>query len=100
MAELQKKEAPVLMKPSTAGQQKFAPHSQKATARGRVGAKIDTGLSKIKGPSFGPPPSRAVRGKENMPTTTNRPPTAKVTGDDEVSSIFIGIMFGGFVNTL
>jgi hypothetical protein len=78
MAELQKKEAPVLVKPSTTAQQKPAPFSQKTTARGRVGAKVDTGLSKIKGPSFGPPPSRTVRGKENMLSATNRPPAAKV----------------------
>ncbi|XP_061173544.1 TALPID3 protein-like [Saccostrea echinata] len=87
LAELQKKEAPVLIKPNTIGQQKSAPYTQRATARGRVGAKIDTGLSKIKGPSFGPPPSKAVKGKEIKPSTTTifKPPTAK---QPKIRSVF------------
>lgn len=82
LAELQKKDAPVLIKPAQSGLTKPAPYAQRATARARAGAKIDTGLSRMKGPSFGPPPSKTLKGKENKPSTAtaaiHKPPAAKV----------------------
>lgn len=81
LAELQKKDAPVLIKPAQSGLTKPAPYAQRATARARAGAKIDTGLSRMKGPSFGPPPSKTLKGKENKPSTAtaaiHKPPAAK-----------------------
>ncbi|XP_078313405.1 uncharacterized protein LOC111128961 isoform X2 [Crassostrea virginica] len=81
LAELQKKEAPVFMKSSQPSQAKPVPYAQRATGRAKVGAKVDTGLSKIKGPSFGPPPSKTVKGKENKPSilasALHKPPAAK-----------------------
>lgn len=83
LAELHKKEAPVFMKSSQPSQAKPVPYAQRATGRAKVGAKVDTGLSKIKGPSFGPPPSKTVKGKENKPSilasALHKPPAAKVS---------------------
>ncbi|KAK3094147.1 hypothetical protein FSP39_024713 [Pinctada imbricata] len=55
-----------------------APPTMRGIGRGRVGARIDTGLSKIKGPSFGPPLVSKAVGKENVdslrPAVTKAPP--------------------------